>query len=889
MFSLLTKKLFGSANDRIIKSFRQQVEAINQFESTLAALSDEELRVKTEEFRSRLKHPKTTLDDILPEAFASVREASKRVSGKRHFDMQLIGGIAMHKGMIAEMRTGEGKTLAATLTAYLNAITGHGVHVVTINDYLAKRDAQWMGSIYRFLGLTVGCIHSELNEQQRKEAYNCDITYGTNNEFGFDYLRDNLKFDIESMSQRKFHYAIVDEVDSILIDEARTPLIISGPTEDNSKLYALINKLMSQLSSDDYEIDEKHKSAVLTDKGHETIENLLYKNDIIEKGTSLYGVENILIIHHVNQALKANIVFKPNVDYIVKEGKVMIIDEFTGRIMDGRRYSDGLHQALEAKEKVRIHNENQTLASITFQNYFRMYPKLAGMTGTAMTEADELMDIYKLEVVSVPTNLSVQRDDRDDMVYSTAKEKYDAILGTITRIHATGQPILVGTVSIEKSEHVSMLLKKNKIKHTVLNARYHEQEASIIAQAGRFGAVTIATNMAGRGTDIMLGGNPESLLEESMLKHPNESKEKLLEKVNIACQNERQQILELGGLYVIGTERHESRRIDNQLRGRSGRQGDKGLTQFYLSMEDDLMRIFGSDKISSLLATLGLKNGEAITHPWVTKSLAKAQQKVEARNYDMRKNLLKYDDVMNEQRQVIYEERLFIIKHEDLSDYIKQIIEQMNKQLIGEAIPRKSLPEQWNLASLEHELKMIYDISLDLDQTILKAGLSYDETIERINGLVHKYLNDRRDRFKPAEINQAERHVILLTQDQLWKEHLHALEHLRTGINLRAYAQKDPLNEYKIEAFALFKTMLDEFYTTSLQKIFRVEISESIDHGRPLNQNQKLLVSKPKPAGLIGDGENSADAIPEEWRKTPRNAPCPCGSGKKYKNCHGSF
>lgn len=895
MFSSLTKKLFGSANDRIVRSLQPIVSIINGMEGEIASLSDELLRNKTVEFRQRLA-ANESLDSILPEAFAVVREASKRTLGKRHFDVQLTGGIALHRGMIAEMGTGEGKTLTATLPAYLNAIEGRGVHVVTVNDYLAKRDAEWMGTIYRFLGLSVGCIHGELDEGMRKEAYNADITYGTNNEFGFDYLRDNLKYNLSSMVQRKFNYAIVDEVDSILIDEARTPLIISGPTEDNSELYAVINKLIIKLEVTDYEVDEKAKSAILTDKGHDTIENLLLGNGTIAEGSSLYDVENILIIHHVNQALRAHHLFKLDVDYMIKNGKVMIIDEFTGRVMDGRRYSDGLHQALEAKEGVKIHNENQTLASITFQNYFRMYPKLAGMTGTAMTEANELMDIYKLEVISIPTNIPAKRIDREDIVYRSAKEKYGAIVEEIVKIHKTGQPVLVGTVSIEKSEYLSELLKKKKIKHTVLNARYHEQESDIIAQAGRLNAVTIATNMAGRGTDIMLGGNPDVMEREALKKGYKKPLELLKAEVGEACSKERAEVLALGGLFILGTERHESRRIDNQLRGRAGRQGDIGETQFYLSMEDDLMRIFGSEKISSLLTTLGLKEGEAITHPWVSRSLAKAQQKVEARNYDMRKNLLKYDDVMNDQRKVIYEERVLIMTQNDLTSYIKQLMDQVNQSLISTHMPKKALPEQWDLKALQHDLRFIYDLDLDLNKQLLEAGLSRQESIEKIDHILQQHLYSRREQFGHDEVSRAEKHIILLTQDHLWKEHLHGLDHLRTGINLRAYAQKDPLNEYKMEAFQMFKSMLEEFQHTCLQRIFRLEISRVSTESIP-TLNKSMIESRIDPAQEQGQLTKRkivplAERDPKDpstWGKILRNELCPCGSGKKYKSCHGAF
>lgn len=891
MFSSLTKKIFGTANDRIIKSFQPIVNQINALESTISKLTDDELRGMTDDFRSRLKHHKTTLDDILPEAFAVVREASKRILGQRHFDVQLIGGIAMHNGIIAEMRTGEGKTLTVTLPVYLNAITGHGVHVVTINDYLAKRDSEWMGQIYRSLGLSVECIYASLPDDLRRKAYQADITYGTNNEFAFDYLRDNLKYDISHMVQRKFHSAFVDEVDNIFIDEARTPLIISGPTNDNFKLYSAIDKLVRLLNPDDYEIDEKSKTVILTDNGHDHAESLLKKDGIISKDSFLYDVENMSIVHHMTQALKGHHLFSVDIDYIVKDGKVMIIDEFTGRIMDGRRYSDGLHQALEAKEGLKIQSENQTLASITFQNYFRMYPKLAGMTGTAMTEANEFMDIYGLEVLAIPTNIPVQRIDREDIVYRTDKEKYKAIVEEITKVHKAGQPILVGTVSIEKSEYVSSLLKKAKIKHTVLNARYHEQEADIIAQAGRLYAVTIATNMAGRGTDIMLGGNPNALIKEA-LKAKKADEAAIRDEITKMCIDEKAKIDSLGGLFILGTERHESRRIDNQLRGRAGRQGDKGVTQFYLSMDDDLMRIFGSEKISSVLSTLGLKEGEAITHPWITKSLEKAQQKVEARNYDIRKNLLKYDDVINEQRRVIYEERLSVMTQEDMQGYIADLIYSFNDEMIENIINKKSLPEEWNLEELSNSIRFIYDLEIDLNKEILESGLSYAEMKKHIDESIISYFIERRSKFNPTELNQAEKSIILVTQDQLWKDHLQGLDHLRAGINLRAYAQKDPLNEYKMEAFHMFKAMIDEYRNLSLQRLFRLEISHAPSDLEP---DKNTIESRPNSSEyeihsrkiLSPDQRDPRD--PNTWGKVMRNDMCPCNSGKKYKSCHGAF
>jgi preprotein translocase subunit SecA len=908
MFSYILRRVFGTSNERIVKSLQPIIDKINGFEPALEKLSDEELAGKTAEFKRKLADG-ASLDSLLPEAFAVVREASKRTLKMRHFDVQLIGGIIMHRGMIAEMKTGEGKTLAATLPVYLNALLGKGAHVITVNDYLVKRDAKWMGQIYNFLGMSVGCVTNDVREEDKQAAYNADITYGTNNEFGFDYLRDNLKYHTEHMVQREFHFAIVDEVDSILIDEARTPLIISGPAEDSSEMYFKIDKIIPLLAEDDYEIDEKARTAYITDKGNETVEQLLKKESIIAPDNGLFDYENMTVVHHVNQALKAHKLFKRDVDYIIKEGKVMIIDEFTGRIMDGRRYSEGLHQALEAKEKVSIQNENQTLASVTFQNYFRMYPKLAGMTGTAMTEADEFADIYKLEVVAIPTNIPVTRKDEDDEIYLTAEEKYSAIVQEIEKFHEIGQPVLVGTVSIEKSEYIANLLKKHKIKHNVLNARYHEQEAEIIAQAGRIGTVTIATNMAGRGTDIMLGGNPEMLLKQKLKDTPNateEQKAKMLTEVKAQVEADKARVIELGGLLIIGTERHESRRIDNQLRGRSGRQGDPGKTKFYLSMEDDLMRIFGSDKIKSLLSRLGLKEGEAIVHPWISKSLEKAQQKVEARNYDIRKSLLRFDDVMNDQRKAIYDQRKFIMKEEVLRPTVQTMAEEVSSDIIQAYIPLNSLPEEWDTENLSKEFFRIFGIHIDFKELAGREGIANEEIVETANKAINELFEHKFSQYGEELLEKAIRQTLLLTLDHLWKEHLHTLDHLRTGIGLRAYAQKDPLNEYKIEAFNLFGILLDDVAELSVGRIAHLEITREIDNLQETKRPMFEVKTAPTSALVMEDGtaavsggvvrpmkthisveeRNATD--PQTWGKIARNENCPCGSGKKYKYCHGT-
>ncbi len=881
MFQLIAKKIFGSVNERAIKSILPEVAKINSFEPKISALSDDELRAKTEEFRSRIDAGET-LDSILSEAFAVVREASKRVLNMRHFDVQLIGGIVLHQGKIAEMRTGEGKTLVATLPCYLNALTKKGVHVVTVNDYLARRDSEWMGKIHQFLGLTVGCLTNDLDDDERKAAYACDITYATNNELGFDFLRDNMKFERDQMVQRGHNFAIVDEVDSILIDEARTPLIISGPTNDNSKLYEEVNRLIPGLTSADFQLEEKERGVLLTEAGIESIEKMLKKNGVIEAESSLYDPANIQLVHHINQALKAHKIFKNEIDYIVKDGSIVIIDEFTGRMQEGRRFSDGLHQALEAKEGVKVRNENQTLASITFQNYFRMYEKLAGMTGTASTEAVEFEEIYGLRVLEIPTNKTVSRVDEDDEIYKNEKGKYDAIIKSIKEAHAKQQPILVGTVSIEKSEYLSKLLKAHKLPHQVLNAKYHEQEAEIIAQAGKPGAITIATNMAGRGTDIKLGGADE-----------NDADKKI--------------VLSAGGLYVLGTERHESRRIDNQLRGRSGRQGDPGKSKFFLSLEDDLMRIFGSEKLQSLLTTFGLKEDEAIFHPWITKTLAGAQHKVEMRNYEIRKNLLKYDDVVNHQRKSIFGLRKEVMDAADISQKISLFSNQIIEELVEECIPKNSYPEQWSVDLLEKELFRIYGLKAEIKPFAQKDEVSENEIHEFISGEISRLFSEKENQYGSALVRHVEKQIFLFTLDSEWKDHLLSLDKLRQGINLRAYAQKDPLIEYKKDAFDLFENMMLRIEEQVVSRVAHVNISVGAEE-----EAEKLTVQAPKqktfetrndPANVEDKESGFSNANiplrsnfspnernprdPSTWGNVGRNEPCPCGSGKKYKHCHG--
>ena len=931
MLQNIAKSLFGSSNDRFVKSLQKEVDRINALEEETAKLSDDELRGRTEWFRERLSG-KETVDDILHEAFATVREASKRTMGMRHFDVQLVGGMVLHQGMIAEMKTGEGKTLVATLAAYLNALEGKGVHVVTVNDYLAERDAAWMGKLYEFLGLSVGCILNHLDDAERQAAYGCDITYGTNNEFGFDYLRDNMKFTREEMVQRPFHFAVIDEVDSILIDEARTPLIISGPTEDNSELYTEIDNLMPEIKEEHYEKDEKSKSVSLTEDGVEFMESLMVKAGLLEEGSGLYDIQNVSLVHHVNQALKAHTMFAKEVDYIVKDNKVVIIDEFTGRMMEGRRFSEGLHQALEAKEGAHIQNENQTLASITFQNYFRMYPKLSGMTGTAMTEATEFGEIYNLEVIAIPTNKPIARDDSDDEIYRTAEERYDAVIEQIKECHERGQPVLVGTVSIEKSEYLSKLLKKAKVKHHVLNAKQHEQEAQIVAQAGRPGAVTIATNMAGRGTDIMLGGADElpvassqsSAKKEDEASRPAGAERRQASKAqptepsaresgapserqNVAHgaqskNGRRDAVVAAGGLMIIGTERHESRRIDNQLRGRAGRQGDPGASKFYLSLEDDLMRIFGSDRIDGVLQKLGLQEGEAITHPWMNKAIEKAQGKVEARNYDIRKNLLKFDDVMNDQRKVIFSQRIEMMEEEDLSDVVEEMREDVITDTVFAYIPPKSYPEQWEAESLEKEIFRRFGLHLPAQEWAAEEGIAEEEITERVRDAVNALMRDKETRFTPTMMRFIEKRVLLQTLDELWKDHLLQLDQLRQGIGLRGYGQKDPLNEYKREAFTLFSGLLDRLRTLTTNRLCHIEIQvQAPEELEPLQQTQQMTESRGEqaqeaateaPGTILQTRVKAEDRDPNNpatWGRVGRNEACPCGSGKKYKQCHGKL
>ncbi|ENT04276.1 preprotein translocase subunit SecA [Brucella sp. 63/311] len=902
-FGGLARKIFGSSNDRRVKTLRQRAEQITALEKNYENLTDEQLQAKTAEFRAALAEGKS-LDSLLPDAFATAREAAKRVLGMRPFDVQLIGGMVLHERGIAEMRTGEGKTLMATLPVYLNALEGKGVHVVTVNDYLATRDAETMGRLYNFLGLTVGVIKHGLDDDERRAAYACDITYGTNNELGFDYLRDNMKYERAQMVQRPHNYAIVDEVDSILIDEARTPLIISGPLEDRSDFYNLIDTFIPPLAEEDYEVDEKQKTAIFTEVGTEKVEKLLEAAGHL-KGESLYDIENVAVVHHLNNALRAHKLFQRDKDYIVRNDEIVIIDEFTGRMMPGRRYSEGLHQALEAKEHVTIQPENQTLASITFQNYFRMYNRLSGMTGTAATEAEEFGNIYGLEVLEIPTNLPVQRIDEDDEVYRTVEEKYRAIVRDIRASHEKGQPILVGTTSIEKSEQLAERLRREGIKgFQVLNARYHEQEAYIIAQAGVPGAVTIATNMAGRGTDIQLGGNLEMRVRQELSDVPEgpEREEKIAAiKADIAQLKEK--ALAAGGLYVLATERHESRRIDNQLRGRSGRQGDPGRSKFFLSLQDDLMRIFGSDRMDGMLQKLGLKEDEAIVHPWINKALEKAQKKVEARNFEIRKNLLKYDDVMNDQRKVIFEQRLEMMDEEDLTETVAEMRHEVIEDMVILRIPKDAYAEKWDIAGLKQDIASKLNLDLPVEEWAKEEGIAEEEFENRIKEAADKAAAEKAERFGPQIMTYVEKSVIMQSLDNLWREHLVNLDHLRSVVGFRGYAQRDPLNEYKTEAFELFQTMLANLREVVISQLMRVEIVREAPPEPQL----------PPMAGLHIDGttgENDFDeaiwaehqhddrivppaqrdpADPRTWGKVSRNEPCPCGSGKKYKHCHGAF
>ncbi|MCK7612519.1 preprotein translocase subunit SecA [Roseibium sediminicola] len=915
----LARKIFGTANDRKVKTFRAGVEQINALEPEVQALSDEALRARTEEFRTQLKNG-AKLDDLLVPAFATVREAARRALGQRHYDVQLIGGMVLNSGEIAEMRTGEGKTLVATAPVYLNALSGKGVHVVTVNDYLAQRDSDWMGQVYKFLGLTVGCITHGLSDEERRAAYAADVTYGTNNEFGFDYLRDNMKHDRASMVQRGHSFAIVDEVDSILIDEARTPLIISGPLEDRSEFYNTVDAFIPHLTDEDYELDEKARSATFTEAGNEKLENLLSEAGLL-KGESLYDVENVSVVHHLQQALKAHKLFQRDKDYIVRNGEVVIIDEFTGRMMPGRRFSEGLHQALEAREKARIQPENQTLASITFQNYFRMYDKLAGMTGTASTEADEFADIYKLEVVEIPTNVDVKRIDDDDEVYRTVQEKFNAIVQLIDDCKERGQPILVGTTSIEKSEYLAELLKKHGYKQidlsdpaafaaaqkkdggkskvfAVLNARYHEQEAFIVAQAGLPGAVTIATNMAGRGTDIQLGGNAEMQIEMELGDMP-EGEERSAKEASIRSEVEvlKQKALAAGGLYVIGTERHESRRIDNQLRGRSGRQGDPGHSKFFLSLQDDLMRIFGSERMDSMLQKLGLEEGEAIIHPWINKALEKAQQKVEARNFDIRKNLLKFDDVMNDQRKVVFDQRIELMDSDAIQDAVSDMRHDVIDALVASHIPERAYPEQWDTEGLQEEVRKYLNLDLPIKDWAAEEGIADEEVKDRLRKAADEAMAQKVAKYTPDIMRQVEKAVLLQTLDNLWREHLANLDHLRSVIGFRGYAQRDPLQEYKTEAFTLFESMLTQLRQMTTAQLLRVELVTEqapqmpaepemhAHHINPLTGEDEMALADAQ----IGAAAPRDPNDPSSWGKVGRNEACPCGSGKKFKHCHGAL
>jgi len=863
-------KLFGTVNDRKLKEFQPIVDKINLQEERFKKLTNEELKNQTEIFRSKLSNG-ASVEDLLVEAFATVREAASRTLGQRHYDVQLLGGLILHGGNIAEMKTGEGKTLVSTLAVYLNALSGKGVHVVTVNDYLANRDSEWMGKIYKFLGLSVGCVTPSVKEDERKIAYNSDITYATNNELGFDYLRDNMKFRLEDMVQRKPNFAIIDEVDSILIDEARTPLIISGQAETSSETYKSIDKLIPLLVSNDFDLDEKQRSVSLTDEGLENIEKMLIQNNLMKDG-GLYDISNVGILHHVNQSLRAHKLFLKDTHYIVRGGKVVIIDEFTGRAMEGRRFSDGLHQAIEARENVNILPENQTLASVTFQNYFRQYPKLSGMTGTAITEAGEFEEIYSLQVVEVPTNEMVSRKDFDDEVYRTSKERDQAVINLIKECQERKQPVLVGTVSIDKSESFSNELKKSNIPHKVLNARFHEQEAGIIADAGVSGAVTIATNMAGRGTDIQLGGNLdrrlETLEEENNkgIKVNISKKEKLEEEIEI----NKKETIKAGGLFVIGTERHESRRIDNQLRGRSGRQGDPGSSKFFLSLQDDLMRIFGSDKLDTMLQKFGLEEGEAIVHPWVNKALEKAQQKVEARNFDIRKQLLKFDDVMNDQRQVVFEQRREIMSSENVFETVKDMRHEVISDMVFKSIPEGSYSDKWDHETLNSDALKLLGININSKDWFDEDGIAEEEIVSKLTNLSDKFMISRSTNVGTNIFRTAEKSLLLQVLDQQWKEHLQALEQLRQSIGLRAYGQKDPLNEYKREAFILFEKMLQNMRTVITSVLSHLEIKEEeekVDNKQKTNyvENNKM----------------------KNWGKVSRNALCPCGSGKKFKHCHG--
>lgn len=909
-FGALARKIFGTPNDRMVKSVRPLVAKINALEAEFAALSDEGIIAKTREFQKRVQEGGESLDAILPEAFANCREGARRALGLRAFDVQLMGGIFLHNGNIAEMRTGEGKTLVATFPAYLNALTGKGVHVVTVNDYLAKRDAEWMGKVYAQLGLTTGVVYPYQPDAEKKSAYRADITYATNNELGFDYLRDNMKGSIEEMSQRGHFFAIVDEVDSILVDEARTPLIISGPSQDRSDLYQKVDALIPSLTPDHYKVDEKARNATLTEDGNEAVEKLLHDAGLLLEGQSLYEPESTTLVHHVTQALRAHKLFQRDQQYIVRDGEIMLIDEFTGRMMRGRRLSEGLHQAIEAKEGVAIQPENITLASVTFQNYFRLYEKLGGMTGTAATEADEFMEIYKLGVVEVPTNREVKRKDDHDAVYRTTREKFEGVVKTIREAHEKGQPILVGTTSIEKSESLSDLLKQAGIPHSVLNARQHEQEAQIVADAGKLNAVTIATNMAGRGTDIKLGGNVEFKVMEAIAADPTGDHAAIRARIEEEHKADEEAVKAAGGLFVLGTERHESRRIDNQLRGRSGRQGDPGRSAFFLSLEDDLMRIFGSERLDSVLSKLGMKEGEAIVHPWVNKSLERAQAKVEGRNFDVRKQLLKFDDVMNDQRKAIFGQRLEIMESDDLGDIVQDMRHQVVEDLIDDYLPPKSYVDQWNVAGLVQAVREKLNLDLPLADWAKEEGVDQDVMRTRLTEKVDAMMEEKLSAFGPETMRNVEKQLLLQTIDGKWREHLLRLEHLRSVVGFRGYAQRDPLNEYKTESFTLFEHMLDSLRQDVTQKLSQIRPITQEEQDAMMAQYQAQLAAhqtaqaqaRVSAAQATAGVAVAAEAVvpsealagfdeadPTTWGNPSRNDPCPCGSGEKFKHCHGKL
>ena len=894
----IAKKVFGTPNDRRLREAQTTVNSINSLEEKFSLLSDDEIKSKTNEFKKRLGDGET-IDALLPEAFANCREAAKRALGLRAFDVQLLGGIFLHRGNISEMKTGEGKTLVATFPAYLNALAGKGVHIVTVNDYLANRDAEWMSKVYTALGMTTGVVCPQQEDEEKLNAYSCDITYATNNELGFDYLRDNMKSSIDQIAQKHHYFAIVDEVDSILVDEARTPLIISGPAQDRSELYIEIDKLIPILKDQHFTIDEKSRNVTFTDEGNDFLELELRERSILPENQSLYDPESTTVVHHVNQGLRAHKLFTKDKDYIVRDKQVVLIDEFTGRMMSGRRLSDGLHQAIEAKERCDIQPENVTLASVTFQNYFRLYDKLSGMTGTAATEADEFMEIYKLGVLEIPTNKSIARSDEDDRVYRTTEEKYEAIVGEVTEANSKGQPILLGTTSIEKSELLSNLLKKSGVKHNVLNARQHEQEANIVANAGKFGAVTIATNMAGRGTDIQLGGNMEMETLEALEKKPKSNSDLIRKTISEKHSKEKERVIEAGGLFVLASERHESRRIDNQLRGRSGRQGDPGKTCFFLSLEDDLMRIFGSERLDKVLSTLGMEEGEAIIHPWVNKSLERAQSKVEARNFDIRKQLLKFDDVMNDQRIAIFEQRLDIMRAEDQTEIVEDMRNDVIDDLINIHIPPKTYPDQWDLDGLKKALKEGINLDLPITDWANEEGVDDELLTERIENAANSVMADKTKAFGKEAMQQVEKQLLLQTIDTKWREHLITLEHLRSVVGFRGYAQRDPLNEYKNEAFQLFERLLNGL---------RYDVTKQLGMVRPLtDEERKVMIAKfldeqkqaqgiPKTDDKTTNKSKSAlplgaktppEQMPDGWQSTGRNNMCPCGSGKKFKHCHG--